>query len=115
MNVVKGEILFTPVADPDVYVALVGRMLLVTYRDWDPTRGLMPDGPCRVVQATICLGFVNHEPEGAIHPCLWSMQHPDDAVLPKLRKEIMAWWAAMPAAQRAELSTRFDNNPKVDW
>jgi hypothetical protein len=115
MNVLKGEILFTTVADPDVNVALVGRKLLVTYRDCDPTLGLMPDGQCRVVQATICIGFVNHEPEGGIRVCLWSMQHPDDSVLPKLRTEIMAWWAALPAAQRVELSKRFDNNPKVDW
>ena len=115
MKMVKGQILFTAGADPDVNVALVGRMLLVTYRDCDPTRGLMPGGQCRVVQATICIGFLNHEPDGGIRLCLWSMQHPDDSVLPKLRTEIMAWWAAIPAAQRIELLKRFDNNPKVDW
>jgi hypothetical protein len=115
MRRIIGDVLFRCNSDPDVEVLLIGRAMVVAYKDWDPTPAEMPEGTYELVQQTLAIGFVNHAPNQGLCVNMWTGQYTYDSQLQLLRRGIDAWWTGLPLPHRVKISKDFDDNARIDW
>jgi hypothetical protein len=109
----KGVRLFVSTVIPDVELALVHRMLVISYRGFGHMHRSRPDVPDCDLQELVTIGFVNHDPEG-IDLQFWTIPFAAD-LLSAFDLEIKTWWASLVDARRADISARFDDEPRIDW